>query len=120
MPPIDKDKPALMMDTYSQLPKDIFEQVKKSETGEIQIILVGEESQKMGQRKLNAYNMGFEFLPEYYEFAEQLNIPLAEFRNFNYIQKDFGFRKQKEGEKTIDYEKLDRVWKQVREYENNN
>lgn len=62
-------------------------------------------------RKIAIIAEGKEFLPEYYELAEQIEgINLDDFRNAGVIQKDYGFKDQRGEGEPIDYIKKDDKW----------
>ncbi|MHA1225104.1 MAG: hypothetical protein ACTSR2_01090 [Candidatus Hodarchaeales archaeon] len=92
----------IVVDSYSLTPKECYLIYQKAQKGKVQIILT-QYHMEIFERKIKAYQEGKEFLPEYYEFANQIeNVSLDDFRNGGVIQKSFGFRDQR-GEKVIDY-----------------
>lgn len=101
----EKKKDMIVVDSFSLLPNQCWEIYEKSKKGEHKIVVL-QANKEIMERKLKAVQMGFEFLPEYYDFAEKMKISLDEFRNFGIIQKDFGFKDQRTDE-PVNYIKAD-------------
>lgn len=95
----------VIIDSWSLTPKKCL--IAKEKYG---LIFALQSHKDIFDRKIKVIEEGKEFLPEYYELAEQIKgINLDDFRNGNVIQKDYGFKDQR-NEPFINYIKKEGKW----------
>ena len=100
-----------IIDSWSLTPQRCVDALEYCRKEKFQLIFASQSLKDIFDRKIAIIAEGKEFLPEYYELAEQIEgINLDDFRNAGVIQKDYGFKDQRGEGEPIDYIKKDDKW----------